>query len=69
MSIVTSDTSVTHTFGNVACLAMNYIKDFFPDDFFRTEHISTKIAYQQLNVFRSRREFWKNEKPMLILKP
>lgn len=69
MSIVSSDTSVTHTFGNVACLAMNYIKQFFPDDFFRAEHISTKIAYRQLDVFRSRKEFWKNEKPMLILKP
>lgn len=69
MSIVSSDTSVTHTFGNVACVAMNYIKSYFNPDFFKTEHISTKIAYKQLDVFRSKKEFWKNEKPILVVKP
>lgn len=69
MSIVTSDTSITHTFGNVACVAMDYIRSFFSDGFFKTEHISTKIAYRQLDVFRSKKEFWKNEKPILIVKP
>lgn len=61
MSIVTSDTSITHTFGNVACVAMDYIRSFFSDGFFKTEHISTKIAYRQLDVFRSKKEFWKTK--------
>lgn len=69
MSIIYSNGSVTHTFGNVACLAMDYIKRFFPKDFFSVEHISTKLAYRQLDIFRSNREFWKLRKPMLILRP
>lgn len=69
MSVVSSDTSVTHTFGNVACVAMDYIESYFPDDFFQTVHISTKMAHRQLDVFRSKREFWKNQKPMLIIRP
>ena len=69
MSIVTSDTSITHTFGNVACVAMDYIKGYFTPNFFQTEHISTRIAYKQLDIFRSNREFWKNKKPVIILTP
>jgi len=69
MSIISSETSVTHTFGNVACVALDYIKSYFPDDFFNTVHISTKMSHRQLNVFRSKKEFWKNQKPMLILRP
>lgn len=69
MSIVSSNTAITHTFGNVACVVMDYVKSYFSPDFFNTEHISTKMSYKQLDVFRAKREFWKNKKPMLILKP
>lgn len=69
MSISMYSSSITHTFGNVACAAMNYVQDFFPKDYFKTIHMSTKMAHRQLNVFRSKREFWKNDKPMLIMRP
>lgn len=69
MSIITSDTSITHTFGNVACEAMEFIKSYFLDGFFQTEHISTKISYRQLDMFQTHREFWKHKKPIIILKP
>lgn len=69
MSVSMYSSSVTHTFGNVACVAMDYVQDFFPKDYFKTVHISTKMAHRQLNVFRSKREFWKNDKPMLIMRP
>lgn len=69
MSIIASNTSITHTFGNVACVAMNYIESYFGKDFFNVKHISTKMAYRQLDVFRSKKEFWKYNKPMLILRP
>lgn len=69
MSIIYSNGSVTHTFGNVACVAMNYIKKFFPEDYFAVEHISTKLAYRQLDIFKSKKEFWKLHRPMLILRP
>lgn len=69
MSILLANTSVTHTYGNVACVAIEYIKKFFPKDYFKTTHMSTKIAYKQLDIFRTNKEFFKREKPMLILRP
>lgn len=69
MSIIWGNSSITHTFGNVACVAMQYIKKYFEDDFFKVEHISTKLAYKQLDIFRSKTEFWKLHKPILILRP
>lgn len=69
MSIIWGNSSVTHTFGNVACVAMQYIKKYFEEDFFKVEHISTKLAYRQLDIFRSKAEFWKLHKPILILRP
>lgn len=69
MSVIYANSSVTHTFGNVACLAMDYVKRFFPDDFFTVEHISTKLAYRQLDIFKTKREFWKLHRPILILRP
>lgn len=69
MSISRYNSSITHTFGNVACVAMDYIKSYFAQGYFKTEYISTKMAHRQLNVFRSKKEFWKNDKPMLIMRP
>lgn len=69
MSTSMYSSSVTHTFGNVACVAIDYMKSFFPKDYFKTVHMSTKMAHRQLNVFRSKKEFWKNDKPMLIMRP
>ena len=63
------NSSITHTFGNVACVAMDYVKSYFSQEYFKTIHMSTKMAHRQLNVFRSRKEFWKNGKPMLIMRP
>lgn len=69
MSIIQSNASVTHTYGNVACVAMNYIKKYFTEDFFNVTHISTKLAYKQLDIFKTKQEFWKLHKPMLIMRP
>lgn len=69
MSILQADGSITHTYGNVACAVMNYIKGYFDKDFFRTTHISTKLSSKQLNVYQAKAEFWKNKKPMIIMRP
>lgn len=69
MSIIQSNASISHTYGNVSCAVMNYIKGYFVEDFFKTTHISTKLSSTQLNVYRAKKEFWKNKKPMLIMKP
>lgn len=70
MSILESNASITHTFGNVACVVMDYIKQYFSEDFFKVTHISTKLAYRQLDIYRSKqKEIWKLHKPILILRP
>lgn len=70
MSIIRAESSISHTFGNVACAVMEYIKgEYFEKDYFQTEHISTKLSNKQLNVYRAKKDFWKNQKPMLILRP
>lgn len=69
MSILQANASVTHTYGNVACLAMEYIKKYFDDDFFKVTHVSTKLGYRQLNIYRTKIEFWKLHKPILLMRP
>lgn len=69
MSILQVDGSITHTYGNVACAVMNYIQGYFAEGFFKTPHISTKLSSKQLNVYQAKAEFWKNKKPMIIMRP
>lgn len=69
MSVTISNPSIVHTLGNVACVAMNYIESFFPEGFFTKTHISTKMSHRQLDAFRAKTGFWKNKKPMLVLRP
>lgn len=69
MSVTMSNPSITYTFGNVACVAIDYIQSFFPENYFTKTHISTKMANRQLDAFRAKSGFWKNKKPMLILRP
>lgn len=70
MSIIRAESKISHTFGNVACAVMEYLKgEYFEKDYFQTEHISTKLSSKQLNVYRAKKDFWKNQKPMLIIRP
>lgn len=69
MSIIQTNSSVTHTFGNVTCFALDYIKKYFSEDFFKVVHVSTKLAYRQLDILRKKGDFWKLHKPILILRP
>ena len=69
MGLIATSSSITHTYGNVACVAMEYIKSYFKSDFFKTIHMSTKMSYRQLDVFKAKHGFWVNPKPMLIMKP
>lgn len=69
MSVIAASSSITHTYGNVSCVAMDYIKSYFSPGYFKTNHISTKMSYRQLDVFRAKHGFWVNPKPMLIMKP
>ena len=65
-----SQTSLAHTYGNVTCQIVDYLKNMFPSGYFKTVHVSSSIAYRQFNVFQnSNKEFLKKSKPMLIVRP
>lgn len=70
MDYCVAQTSLAHTYGNITCFVADYIKSLFPQNFFKTVHISTAIAYKQFSVFQnSRKEILKKSKPMLIIRP
>lgn len=70
MGYCMAQTSLSHTYGNVACFIAEYVKGFFPADYFNTVHISSTIAYKQFTLTRNlRREFTKKKKPMLTVRP
>lgn len=70
MEFCVAQTSLAHTYGNITCFIANYMKNLFPQNFFKTVHISTAIAYKQFSVFQnSNKEILKKGKPMLIIRP
>jgi hypothetical protein len=70
MHYAVSSTSLAHTFGNITSYITEYIKGLFPLNFFKTVHISSTIAYKQIDMFRLlNKEFIKKIKPILIIKP
>ena len=65
-----SQASLAHTYGNVTCQIVDYLKNMFPDGYFKTVHVSSTIAYRQFNIFQnSNKEFLRKGKPMLIVRP
>lgn len=70
MGYAISQTSMAHTYGNVTCQIVDYIKNLFPNNYFKTVHISSTIAYREFNIFNNtNKEFLKKNKPMLIVRP
>lgn len=66
-----SETSLAHTYGNMACFVTEFIKSLFQPNYFRTIHVSSTIAYRQLSIYKNKnhKEFLKKSKPMLIIRP
>ena len=65
-----AETSLAHTYGNVTCFIAEYVKSMFPENYFKTVHISSTIAYKQFSIFQNKnKEFLFKNKPMLIIRP
>ena len=65
-----SSVSVAHTYGNAVAVLTNYIKSLFTDGYFKTIHISTKVAFREFDFNRNMdKELSKKRKPMLIIRP
>lgn len=70
MGYCVTQTSLAHTYGNVTCFITQYLKNLFPENYFKTVHISSTIAYKQFSVFQNKdKEFLRKSKPMLIIRP
>ena len=60
--------SIAHTFGNVTAFIQNWLlSEIFPPKTFRTIHVNSKIAHQQLRS--TPHEFLKKTPPMFIIRP
>lgn len=71
MDSMVASGSVAHTFGNVTFQMTELIKSYFPMDFFRHTHISTRMAFREnkREENNSRYEFIKKNRPILVVKP
>lgn len=70
MDYAVAPMSLSHTFGNVTAFVTEYVKGWFPLNYFKTVNIASTIAYRHFNVFdNTNREFIKKNKPMLIIRP
>ena len=62
--------SMAHTYGNVTSFMNDWLVNLFPKNFFKTNHISSTIAYRDYAQYRSSRTaMLKKSKPMLIVRP
>lgn len=69
-NILCSSVSVAHTYGNVVSLALEYFRQLFPPDYFKTIHVSTKIPFRDRDkLMLTDKEFHKKRKPMFIMRP
>jgi len=59
--------SAAHTFGNVVAYIQNWLINLFPPDFFKTIHINSKLAHNQMRS--TSKELLKKRTPMFIIRP
>lgn len=59
--------SSAHTFGNVTAFVQNWLLNLFPENLFKTIHVNSKIAHNQLRS--TPKEFLKKQPPMFIIRP
>lgn len=59
--------SSAHTYGNAIAFIENWLINLFPDDFFKTIHVNSKIAHRQIR--NTSHEYNKKLKPIFALTP
>lgn len=70
MQKTVTNASIAHTMGNVTSLFTEFIKSWFPKDYFKHTHISTRMAYrEQKREENSDYEFIKKNRPILVIRP
>lgn len=70
MQYILAGPSLAHTYGNVTSFYTEFIKGLFPEGYFKSVHIASKIAFREFNILQNKnKEFFKKSKPMLIIRP
>lgn len=70
MSYISAPNSTAHTYGNLTAFVTEKIKSWFHPEYFKTVNISSTIASHYFNILRNqKRDFFKKEKPYLIIVP
>lgn len=59
--------SAAHTYGNAVAFIENWLINLFPKDFFKTIHVNSKIAHQQIR--NTPHEYNKKLKPIFAISP
>ena len=59
--------SSAHTYGNLLATAQKFFLELFPDDLFKTIHVSSRMANTQ--ILSTPAQFLKKSKPMIIFRP
>lgn len=67
LNYIQCQSSTAHTFGNVTAFIQNWIINLFPEKMFKTIHVNSKIAHQQMRS--TPHEFLKKTPPMFIIRP
>ena len=70
MNKTTVNSSLAHTVGNVTSLFTQFVKGWFPKDYFKHTHINTRMAYrEQKREENSNYEFIKKNRPIIVIRP
>ena len=70
MNKTITNVSIAHTIGNVTALFTEFIKGWFPKNYFKHTHINTRMAYrEQKREENSDYEFIKKNRPILVVRP
>lgn len=70
MNKTTVNSSLAHTVGNVTSLFTEFVKSWFPKDYFKHTHVNTRMAYrEQKREENSNYEFIKKNRPIFIIRP
>ena len=67
VNFIVYQTSAAHNFGNVTAFVENWLLNLFPKDLFKTVHVNSKIAHNQMRS--TGHEILKKHPPMFILRP
>ena len=67
LNYIQCQSSTAHTFGNVTAFIQNWLISLFPEKLFKTIHVNSKIAHQQMRS--TPHEFLKKTPPMFVIRP